>query len=102
MRMGSAAGYLMSTPASGSSFLEITSLTPVTIRLTNGSLANDLLTPAGPEPTSSESEPKPSVENHNPKDSKKEVFCGIPVGDTLSHPRHRPTACVRSQGPKTA
>src|SRR3712207_6535500 len=97
------------TPAAGCSTgapafsLVITTLTPVTIRFTNGSLANDLPAPGVPGPVSSESAPKPSAWRTSPRGPrKKETFLGVPSRGLADHPRHRPKARDTNQGPRVA
>src|SRR3712207_3043083 len=66
------AGCSMTAPVSS---LIIAALTPVTIKFTNGSLANDLPAPGVPGPVSSEREPKPSAWRISPRGPrKKEAF----------------------------
>src|ERR687893_1884596 len=96
-----AAGCSTATPASS---LVIAALTPVTIKFTNGSLANDLPAPGAPGPVSSEREPKPSAWSISPTGPRKqEPFLGVLTRDLAGSPRHRrPNARDTSQGPKVA
>src|SRR3712207_4221730 len=83
--------------------LVIAALTPVTIKFTNGSLANDLPAPGIPGPVSSDSEPKPSAWRMSPRGPKeKETLLGVPSRGLADHPRHRPKARDTSQGPEVA
>src|SRR5919202_1099729 len=85
----------------GSSSLVLTPLIPVRTRLTNGSLANDLLAPAGPEPVNSESEPKPKAKSNRPMGPEKETP-DVPAGGLPDHLCQRPMTRVASQGPRVA
>src|SRR5918997_6275950 len=95
-----AAGCSTATPASS---LVIAALTPVTIKFTNGSLANDLPAPGVPGPVSSERKPKQNAWSISPRGlKKKETFPSVPSGELADHPRHRPKARDTSQGPRVA
>src|SRR5688500_10164033 len=92
------AGCSTAAPVSS---LVIAALTPVSIRFTHGSLANDLPAPGIQGPVSSEREPKPSAWSISPKGPrKKEALLGIPSGTPAGHPPNRPKARDTIQGPK--
>src|SRR4051812_26194437 len=73
-RLVGRAGCSATTPVYESTSLAITPLIPVTIKLTNGSLANDLLAPAGVGPARSEGEPKLKAWRQSPRGPKRETF----------------------------
>src|SRR5215216_3656747 len=77
----------------------VASSNPVRTTFMNGSLANDLLAPIALRLINREIEQKPSAKSQSPTDAGKEVS-GVPLEESLGHPRHRSTVRVRNQGPK--
>src|SRR5215210_3958563 len=81
------------------------SFAPVRIKLTDGSLTNDTLAPAGLSveraPISSERKPKPNARSNSPREPKNDAW-GLPPWKLSGHPRHRPRARVMSHGPRAA